>query len=60
MKTQFWMGTEDSFQAYEKAVPLAEAKHAEYLASGDGADTPDFPPLYERVGDVGVIKIWAR
>ena len=29
MKTQFWMGTEDSFQAYEKAVPLAEAKHAE-------------------------------
>ena len=57
MKTQFWMGTEDSFQAYEKAVPLAEAKHAEYLASSDGADTPDFPPLYERVGDVGVIKI---
>ena len=57
MKTQFWMGTEDSFQAYEKAVPLAEAKHAEHLASGDGADTPDFPPLYERVGDVGVIKI---
>lgn len=57
MKTQFWMGTEDSFQAYEKAVPLAETKHAEWLASSDGADTPDFPPLYERVGDVGVIKI---
>ena len=57
MKTQFWMGTEDSFQAYEKAVPLAETKHAEYLASGDGEDAPDFPPLYERVGDVGVIKI---
>ena len=57
MKTQFWMGTEDSFQAYEKAVPLAETKHAEWLASSEGADTPDFPPLYERVGDVGVIKI---
>ena len=57
MKTQFWMGTEDSFQAYEKAVPLAEAKHAEWLASSEGTDTPDFPPLYERVGDVGVIKI---
>ena len=57
MKTQFWMGTEDSFQAYEKAVPLAEAKHAEWLASSEGADEPDFPPLYERVGDVGVIKI---
>ena len=57
MKTQFWMGTEDSFQAYEKAVPLAETKHAEWLASSEGADEPDFPPLYERVGDVGVIKI---
>ena len=57
MKTQFWMGTEDSFQAYEKAVPLAEAKHAEWLASSEGEDAPDFPPLYERVGDVGVIKI---
>lgn len=57
MKTQFWMGTEDSFQAYEKAVPLAEAKHAEWLASSEGADEPDLPPLYERVGDVGVIKI---
>ena len=57
MKTQFWMGTEDSFQAYEKAVPLAETKHAEWLASSEGEDAPDFPPLYERVGDVGVIKI---
>ena len=57
MKTQFWMGTEDSFQAYEKAVPLAETKHAEWLASSEGSDEPDFPPLYERVGDVGVIKI---
>ena len=57
MKTQFWMGTEDSFQAYEKAVPLAETKHAEWLASSEGADEPDLPPLYERVGDVGVIKI---
>ena len=57
MKTEFWMGTEDSFQAYEKAVPLAETKHAEWLASSEGSDEPDFPPLYERVGDVGVIKI---
>ena len=57
MKTQFWMGTEDSFQAYEKAVPLAETKHAEWLACCEGEDAPDFPPLYERVGDVGVIKI---
>ena len=57
MKTQFWMGTEDSFQAYEKAVPLAETKHTEWLASSEGSDEPDFPPLYERVGDVGVIKI---
>ena len=57
MKTQFWMGTEDSFQAYEKAVPLAETKHAEWLASSEGEDAPDLPPLYERVGDVGVIKI---
>lgn len=58
MKTQFWLGTEASFEAYEKAVPLAEAKRAEWLARTDKtSEEPDYPPLYERIGDVGVIKI---
>ena len=59
MHTQFWLGTEASFEVYEKALPLAQAKQAEWEARTDKEDDeePDFPPLYERVGDVGVIKI---
>ena len=59
MHTQFWLGTEASFEVYEKALPLAQAKQAEWEARTDREDDeePDFPPLYERMGDVGVIKI---
>ena len=59
MHTQFWLGTEASFEVYEKALPLAQAKQAEWEARSDKEDDeePDFPPLYERMGDVGVIKI---
>lgn len=59
MHTQFWLGTEASFEVYEKALPLAQAKQAEWEARTDKEDDeePDFPPLYERMGDVGVIKI---
>ena len=57
MKTEFWMGTESSFEAYTKAIPLAEARKAQWEAKADEEDTPDYPPLYERFGDVGVIKI---
>lgn len=58
MQTQFWLGTEASFEVLEKAMPLAEAKRAEWQAKADSSnDMPEFPPLYERVGDVGVIKI---
>lgn len=59
MHTQFWLGTEASFEVYEKALPLAQAKQAEWEARADREDDeePDFPPLYERMGDVGVIKI---
>ena len=57
MKTEFWMGTESSFESYTKAIPLAEAKKAQWEAKADEEDTPDYPPLYERFGDVGVIKI---
>lgn len=57
METQFWMGTEDSFQSYEKATPLAEAKRKEWEAKAESDDEPDFPPLYSLVGDTGVIRI---
>ena len=59
MHTQFWLGTEASFEVYEKALPLAQAKQAEWEARTDREDDeePDFPPLYERMGDVGIIKI---
>ena len=59
MHTQFWLGTEASFEVYEKALPLAQAKQAEWEARTDKEDDeePDFPPLYERMGDIGVIKI---
>ena len=59
MHTQFWLGTEASFEVYEKALPLAQAKQAEWEARTGKEDDeePDFPPLYERMGDVGVIKI---
>ena len=59
MHTQFWLGTEASFEVYEKALPLAQAKQAEWEARADREDDeePDFPPLYERMGDVGVIKV---
>ncbi len=59
MHTQFWLGTEASFEVYEKALPLAQAKQAEWEARADREDDeePDFPPLYERMGDVGIIKI---
>lgn len=57
MKTQFWLGTEASFEVLEKAMPLAEAKRAEWQAKASTDEEPEFPPLYERVGDVGVIKI---
>ena len=59
MHTQFWLGTEASFEVYEKALPLAQAKQAEWEARSDKEDDeePDFPPLYERMGDVGIIKI---
>ena len=59
MHTQFWLGTEASFEVYEKALPLAQAKQAEWEARTDKEDDeePDFPPLYERMGDVGIIKI---
>ena len=59
MQTQFWLGTEASFETYEKAVALAQAKQAEWEARTDKEDDeePEFPPLYERMGDVGVIKI---
>ena len=57
MQTQFWLGTEASFEVLEKAMPLAEAKRAEWQAKASTDEEPEFPPLYERVGDVGVIKI---
>ena len=59
MHTQFWLGTEASFEVYEKALPLAQAKQAEREARTEREDDeePDFPPLYERMGDVGIIKI---
>lgn len=57
MHTQFWLGTEASFNVYEKALPLAAARQAEWMARADKDAEPEFPPLYERVGDVGVIKI---
>ena len=57
MKTEFWMGTEASFEAYTEAAKLAQVKKAQWEAKADNEDTPDFPPLYELVGDVGVIKI---
>ena len=59
MHTQFWLGTEASFEVYEKALPLAQAKQAEWEARTDREDDeePDFPPLYERMGDVGIVKI---
>lgn len=58
MKEQFWLGTEASFSEYEKAVALAEAKRVDWQAKANVEDEwPAFPPLYERMGDVGVIKI---
>lgn len=57
MYSQFWMGSEASFQSYEKALPLAQAKQAAWQAKAGDDDMPEFPPLYERIGDVGVIRI---
>ncbi len=57
MQSQFWMGSETSFQSYEKALPLAQAKQAAWQAKAGDDDMPEFPPLYERMGDVGVIRI---
>lgn len=59
MKTEFWMGSQASFENYEKAVKLAAVKQSEWEArvSSDKAEKPDFPPLYELIGGVGVIKI---
>ena len=38
MHTQFWLGTEASFEVYEKALPLAQAKQAEWEARTDAED----------------------
>lgn len=57
MSSQFWLGSEASFETFEKAVPLAETRKQEWQAAAGENDMPDFPPLYERVGDVGIIKI---
>lgn len=57
MNRQYWLGTEDSFKVYEKALQLAQAKQQAWEAKAADGDEPDFPPLYERVGDVGVIRI---
>lgn len=57
MYSQFWMGSEASFQSYEKALPLAQAKQDAWQAKAGDDDMPEFPPLYERIGDVGVIRI---
>ena len=57
MNSIFWLGTEQAFEAYTKATPLAEAKRKEWEAKAEGDDEPDFPPLYSLVGDTGVIRI---
>ena len=57
MNSIFWLGTEQSFEAYTKATPLAEAKRKEWEAKAESDDEPDFPPLYSLVGDTGVIRI---
>lgn len=57
MNSIFWLGTEQAFEAYTKATPLAEAKRKEWEAKAESDDEPDFPPLYSLVGDTGVIRI---
>lgn len=57
MNSIFWLGTEQAFEAYTKATPLAEAKRKEWEAKAESDDEPDFPSLYSLVGDTGVIRI---
>lgn len=60
MKPIFWLGTDDSYEAVTKARELAEAKKAKWEARENYSEDDDMPPmepLYERIGNVGVIKI---
>lgn len=58
MHTKYWLGSEESYDHYLKAKELATAKQDEWKAKGAvEADKPAFPPLYERIGDVGVIRV---
>lgn len=54
MHNKYWAGSEDSYDGYLAAIPKAEAMAASYRAD---SREPDFPPMYERVGTVGVITI---
>jgi ClpP class serine protease len=58
MKPLFWLGSDESYEAVTKARELAITKKAQWEAkNGPDAAMPEPPPLYERVGSVGVIKI---
>jgi len=54
MLENFWAGTAESYVAYQANLEKANAALAA-MASDDEVDP--FPPLYERDGSVGVVKI---
>lgn len=57
---QLWCGSEASFTAFETAVKSAQSMVKAHIAAGSKEQDSweiELPPLYTRMGDVGVIDI---
>jgi len=53
MNIDFWCGSLDSYKQYEASLKKSEA----FLASKEDPSSVELPPLYERQGSVGVVKV---
>jgi len=56
MKDKYWAGSEESHSEYVAALPKAEAMASSFKVSNPDKE-PEFPSMYQRVGEVGIVII---
>ena len=57
MLKKFWAGSEESHTKYLADLPKAAEQAEKYKADNGSDSMPEFPPLYELVGSVGVVTL---